>query len=71
MTAYDDDIPSITKTLHTGAKWCFRKPVQTSNLLHLRRCTMWNRFEPTFNEEVFDYWWPMLWVIEESKGLKC
>jgi hypothetical protein len=71
MTAYDDDIPSITKALHTGAKWCFRKPVQTSNLPQLRRCTVWNRFDPTFDEEVFDYWWPMLWVIEESKGLKC
>jgi DNA-binding response OmpR family regulator len=54
MTAFDDDIPSITKALHTGAKWCFRKPVQISDLQQLWRFAVWNRFEPTFIEEIFD-----------------
>jgi DNA-binding response OmpR family regulator len=54
MNAYDDDIPSITKALHTGAKWCFRKPVQISDLRQLWRFAVWNRFEPTFSEEIFD-----------------
>ncbi|WJX95784.1 hypothetical protein P8452_77063 [Trifolium repens] len=40
IPAYDDDIPSITKALHTGAKWCFRKPVQISDPPQLRRFTV-------------------------------
>jgi DNA-binding response OmpR family regulator len=44
----------ITKALHTGAKWCFRKPVQISDLQQLWRFAVWNRFEPTFIEEIFD-----------------
>ncbi|WJX61221.1 hypothetical protein P8452_46336 [Trifolium repens] len=71
ITAYDEDIPPISKAPSTRAKLCFRKLVQTSNLQHLWRFTVWNRFEPTFNEKVFDYWWPMLGATEESKGLKC
>ncbi|KAK2353867.1 two-component response regulator ORR22 [Trifolium repens] len=53
-TAYDDDISSITKALHTGAKRCFRKPVQISDLRQLWRFAVWNRFEPTFSEVIFD-----------------
>jgi DNA-binding response OmpR family regulator len=40
IPAYDVDITSITKTLHTGAKWCFRKPIQISDLPQLRQFTM-------------------------------
>jgi hypothetical protein len=48
------NFPSTTKALHTGAKWCFRKPVQISDLWQLWRFAVWNRFEPTFSEEIFD-----------------
>jgi DNA-binding response OmpR family regulator len=61
------NFPSITKALHTGAKWCFRKPVQISDLRQLWRFAVWNRFEPTFSEEIFDKWLPLLEVIEENK----
>ncbi|KAK2353872.1 hypothetical protein P8452_74377 [Trifolium repens] len=42
ITAHDEDIPSITRALHTGAKLCFRKLVQTSNLQQLWRFTVLN-----------------------------
>ncbi|WJX87085.1 hypothetical protein P8452_69311 [Trifolium repens] len=67
-TAYDDDIPSITKALHTGAIWCFRKPVQISDLQQLWRFAVWNRYEPTLSEEVLDYWWPLSEVV--TNGLE-
>ncbi|PNX87970.1 two-component response regulator ARR11-like protein, partial [Trifolium pratense] len=59
MTAYDDEISSISQALHTGAKWCFRKPVQISDLQQLWRFTVWNRFEPSISEEVFDCWYSL------------
>ncbi|GAU40823.1 hypothetical protein TSUD_349340 [Trifolium subterraneum] len=68
MTAYDYEIPSISKALRTGAKWCFRKPVPISDLQQLWRFAVWNRFEPTVSEEVFDYWWPLSEVV--SNGLE-
>ncbi|MCH94804.1 two-component response regulator ARR2-like, partial [Trifolium medium] len=68
ITAYDDDIPSISQALRTGAKWCFRKPVRISDLQQLWRFAVWNRFEPTISEEVFDYRWPLSEVV--TNGLE-
>ncbi|KEH18975.1 putative response regulator and transcription factor RR-A-type family [Medicago truncatula] len=71
MTAYDDDTPSISRALGFGAKWCFRKPVQISDLHDLWRFAVWNRYETTVTEAVPDFVWRLSDVIMATKGLAC
>ncbi|KAI5421545.1 hypothetical protein KIW84_045096 [Lathyrus oleraceus] len=70
MTAYDDDIPSITRALSTGAKLCFRKPVLTFDLQELWRFAVWNRIETIFSEEESSFGWRQSEMSTVNKGLE-
>jgi len=71
MTAYDDDTPSISWALGFGAKLCFRKPVQISDLRDLWRFAVWNRYETIVTDAVPDFGWRLSDMIMATKGLKC
>ncbi|XP_004510876.1 putative two-component response regulator-like APRR4 isoform X2 [Cicer arietinum] len=71
ITSYDDDIPSISRALSTGAKLCYRKPVKFSDLQGLWRFAVWNRYEPIFMEEVPGFWWYSSEVTMANNGLEC
>ncbi|CAI8607322.1 unnamed protein product [Vicia faba] len=70
MTAYDDDIPSISRALSTGAKLCFRKPVLLFDLQELWRFAVWNRIETMFSEEELRFGRRQSEMITVNKGLE-
>lgn len=71
MTASDYNHPSISRALCKGAKLCFRKPVQMSDLQGLWRFAMWNRNEIVISAELPGFGWHQPKVITVIEGPKC
>lgn len=70
MTAYDDNIPSISRALSTGAKLCFRKPVLLFDLQELWRFAVWNRIETMFSKEESSFGRRQSEMFTVNKGLE-
>lgn len=71
MTASDYNHPSISRALYKGAKLCFRKPVQMSDLQGLWRFAMWNRNEIVMSAELPGFEWHQPKVITIIEGPEC